>query len=466
MAQRSGTSTSAFGVGRREAHDSTPFYDRFSPPQVSGHDLVTPTDLDELFIHGDARHMGSELPDGSVALVVTSPPYFAGKEYELALGEGHIPASYLDYLSLLEEVFRRCVEKLEPGGRLAVNVANLGRRPYRSLSSDVTRILQDDLGLLLRGEVIWLKGRGQSGSCAWGTFRSASNPVLRDVTERIVIASKGRFDRAGSSAQRAGQQLPHQDTMSNDEFLEATLDVWQIPPESAKRVGHPAPFPVALPQRLVELYTYRDDLVLDPFLGSGSTAVAAVRTGRRCAGYDTDRRYVGLTRERVRAERAGCSRLLLEQGNGAPAGASKAIAAQVVEAAGFHILERERRFSRLGVGVSLVAEDLAGKRWYFDVTGGFTTTRSGLMDPDTLWKCLGRAAVLGAEGVGPLVLVTSHLPLSGSPGDRALRAARPCFDVIEILNEHGRQRLARYAGGVQDRPLPGFWSEADIRARF
>ena len=137
-----------------------------------------------------------EVEDASVALVVTSPPYFAGKEYEEALGEGHIPASYLDYLDMLTEVFAECVRTLEPGGRIAVNVANLGRKPYRSLSADVIAILQDRLGLLLRGEVIWLKARGASGSCAWGSFRSPANPVLRDLTERVVIASKGRFDRA------------------------------------------------------------------------------------------------------------------------------------------------------------------------------------------------------------------------------------------------------------------------------
>ena len=137
-----------------------------------------------------------ELEDGSVALVVTSPPYFAGKKYEEELDREGVPSSYLEYLELLRQVFAECKAKLEPGGRIAVNIANLGRKPYRSLSADVIKILQDDLHLLLRGEVIWQKSEGASGSCAWGSFRSASNPVLRDITERVVIASKGRFDRA------------------------------------------------------------------------------------------------------------------------------------------------------------------------------------------------------------------------------------------------------------------------------
>ncbi len=116
--------------------------------------------------------------------------------------------------------------------------------------------------------------------------------MLRDVSERVIVASKGRFDRA-----RRGDS-----SVGTDEFMEATLDVWRIPPESARRVGHPAPFPVELPQRLIELYTYRGDLVLDPFLGAGSTAVAAVRTGRRYCGYDTDPAYVELARRRVATE--------------------------------------------------------------------------------------------------------------------------------------------------------------------
>jgi site-specific DNA-methyltransferase (adenine-specific) len=243
-----------------------------------------------------------EVPDGCVALVTTSPPYYSGKAYELALGEGHVPGSYVEFLGMLRDVFTECVRVLEPGGRIAVNVANLGRKPYRSLAADVITILQDDLGLLLRGEIVWIKAEGANGSCAWGSYGSAANPVLRDVTERVVIASKGRFDRAIRRKDRALKGLPHEDTISTEEFLDATLDVWRIQPESAKRVGHPAPFPVELPRRLIELYTYKGDVVLDPFMGSGSTAVAAVRTGRRYVGYDMDPEYVALAESRIESE--------------------------------------------------------------------------------------------------------------------------------------------------------------------
>jgi DNA modification methylase len=292
------TRTQPFGTGKRESHDASDFYARFATPELSDDDSLQPCPITDRVICGDARDM-ADVPDRCVALVVTSPPYYAGKEYEQALGEGHIPASYVEFLTMLRDVFAECWRVLEPGGRLAVNVANLGRKPYRSLSGDVIRILQDDLGMLLRGEILWRKAKGATGSIAVGSYLSAANPVLRDITERIVVASKGRFDRAVPRKERERRGLPFENTITKDEFFAATLDVWEIRPEHARRIGHPAPFPVDLPQRLIHLYTYRDDVVLDPFIGSGSTAVAAVATGRRYIGYDTDAEYVALAQERI-----------------------------------------------------------------------------------------------------------------------------------------------------------------------
>ncbi len=464
-----GTATSRFGVSRRESHDASEFYARFRAPEISGDDSVAgPVDIGEPLRCADARALA--LPDGCVALVVTSPPYFAGKEYEAALGEGAIPASYLDYLGMLRDVFAECRRVLEPGGRIAVNVANLGRKPYRSLSADVIRILQDDLGLLLRGEVIWQKAEGASGNCAWGSFRSPANPVLRDVTERVVIASKGRFDRARPVGRRRTEGLPHHSTMTNDEFLDATLDLWRIPAESARRVNHPAPFPVELPLRLIELYTYAGDLVLDPFLGSGSAAVAAVRAGRRYAGYDIDPEYVAIAEARVEEERARLHAAV--DGDGAEAWgraegegrAAAAVAESLLEDAGFAVTQRNRTIPAAGTAVSLIARAADGREWWFDVTGGFTTVRGGLARADILWRALGRAHVLRAAGAAPLVLLTSHLPPVPSPPDAALRAVGPdgIFDVVAMGSPGGRQRLAAYAAGGHDRPLPGFWTAADL----
>jgi site-specific DNA-methyltransferase (adenine-specific) len=465
-----GTATSRFGVGRRESHDASEFYARFRTPEVTDDDDVAgAVDIGEPLRCADARAL--DLPDGCVALVVTSPPYFAGKEYEAALGEGAVPASYLEYLGMLRDVFAECRRVLEPGGRIAVNVANLGRKPYRSLSADVIRILQDDLGLLLRGEVIWVKAEGASGNCAWGSFRSPANPVLRDVTERVVIASKGRFDRARPAARRRAEGLPHRSTLTNDEFLDSTLDLWRIPAESARRVGHPAPFPVELPLRLIELYTYAGDLVLDPFLGSGSAAVAAVRVGRRYAGYDIDPDYVATARARVEEEQA---RLRAAAANGGAADAwgraegegraAPALAEYLLEDVGFTVTGRNRAVPGVGTAVSLVGRAAGGQEWWFDVTGGFTAVRGGLARADVLWRALGRAHVLRTAGAAPLVLLTSHLPAAATPGEAALRAVGPggVFDVVAMGSPAGRERLAAYAAGGHDRPLPGFWSAADL----
>ena len=472
MAQRrESTHTSNFGVSRRENHDASAFYARFTPPQLTIEEQISPEParaIDRIFT-GDAREM-AEIEDASVALVVTSPPYFAGKEYEQALGGGDIPATYLEYLQMLEEVFAECVRTLEPGGRIAVNVANLGRRPYRSLSSDVIAILQDRLRLLLRGEVIWQKARGSSGSCAWGSFQRPANPVLRDLTERVVIASKGRFDRAVPARERARRGLPSTGSLSSDEFMEATTDVWDIPPESATRVGHAAPFPVALPERLIHLYTYYGDLVLDPFLGSGSTAVAALRTGRHYAGYDLDPEYVALAQRRIQRERESPQPdpgeysqafrvpAVPEPPNGEDfqaravrdGVAARRLARALLEECGFTDLDAKH--VPHGVEVSFRAKDARGREWLFEVTGGFTSTRPGLRRTDTMWKALGKAAVLHQVApTTPLVLLTTDRPAPASGAAAALQAVtgagKPIRAVLRIALAEDQARLRAFAQG-------------------
>ncbi len=492
---REPTSTSSFGVGRRQNHDASKFYARFQSPQISDDEtIVVAPPFDEPCILGDARHM-DEVPDGSVALVVTSPPYFAGKQYEENLGEDGVPASYLEYLELLHDVFAECVKKLEPGGRIAVNVANLGRKPYRSLASDVIHILQDRLHLLLRGEVVWKKADGAAGSVAWGSYRKAANPVLRDITERVIIASKGRFDRAISPKKRKESGKPFDTKITADEFMAATLDVWEIPSESARRAKHPAPFPVALPLRLINLYTYEDDLVLDPFMGSGTTLVAAMRKGRKPVGYDLEPEYVEVARARVNAEaqRQRTRHSSATETKPVPplevpdidssdhfqaratreGKAAQRIAQDTLEQAGFTIEKRSHRVKGTGAQFNLLVKDTQDNLWYVDVSGAFTTTRGGLLRTDTVWKSLGRAMVLREslpqdDPLAPpvrLLLLTSHLPKRGSEGDKALHTAgkgRAFWDAVEMFDEDGRSRLQKYANCEVDRPLEGFWTSQEI----
>jgi site-specific DNA-methyltransferase (adenine-specific) len=222
-----------------------------------------------------------ELPDGSVHLAVTSPPYNVGKEYDGDL-------TMEQYRGMLKGVFSELYRVLVDGGRACINVANLGRKPYIPLHSFVIEDMHA-CGFSMRGEVIWDKGSSAGASTAWGSWQSASNPTLRDVHEYILVFSKGAFSRkpAGKS------------TISRDEFLQNTKSVWQFQAESARRAGHPAPFPVELPYRCIQLYTYAGDVVLDPFCGVGSTCVAAIKAGRHFVGYDTSESYVRAAQERI-----------------------------------------------------------------------------------------------------------------------------------------------------------------------
>ncbi|MEZ5343713.1 MAG: site-specific DNA-methyltransferase [Acidimicrobiales bacterium] len=486
MNRRRSTATSSFGVGKREGHNASAFYERFAAPVLSDDETVAYLEVASTLGRGQSI-LGSsttiDLPDNSVALVVTSPPYFVGKDYETAFagnGTDHeIPTSYIEFLELLRDVFAECARVLEPGGRIAVNVANLGRKPYRSLSADITTILQDDLGLLLRGEVLWQKGKTSSGSCAWGSFAKAGNPVLRDVTERVIIASKGRFSRAIKPAERVKQGLPNRSTLTNDEFVDATKDVWEFDAESATRIGHPAPFPVDLPRRLIELYTYVDDIVLDPFGGAGTTLVAAARTGRIGVCYDIDPDFVALAASRLETE--------LERADGLASAATDLAAGDALTgderqdlnytralaaskkvgdiakdhliAAGFTITKEGPKVPGAGIDFDFEVGASDGSRFYVDVAGAYTSAKPGLQRVELLWRTIGRIQVLKAVDPSARVLVlTPSAPRPKTQADRAIRLCGPStvFDLIELFDQDALERLSHYASGgpVQ----PGFWT--------
>jgi len=280
-----GTKTSSFGVSKRENHDSSDFYsrklyDNNDKTADSEGTNVVPLGLIDSVQLLDSQDM-SVLPDECIHLMVTSPPYNVGKDYDKDL-------NIEEYRTLLREVFREVYRVLVVGGRACINVANLGRRPYIPLHSYIIEEAYS-LGFQMRGEIIWQKGASAGSSTAWGSWMSASNPTLRDVHEYILVFSKGSMGR--------GQK--GESTVSRDEFLEYTKSVWSFNAVSAKSVGHPAPFPVELPYRLIQLYTYKGDVVLDPFCGSGTTCLAALKTGRHYIGFDNQKEYVDLARKRI-----------------------------------------------------------------------------------------------------------------------------------------------------------------------
>lgn len=284
------TQTSKFGTSGRCNHDSSEFYSKkiysSNKSKITREKFVenkVPHKCINKIFPKSSENM-NELPDNSIHLMITSPPYNVGKEYDEDL-------TLEEYSILLKNVFKETHRVLIPGGRVAINIANIGRKPYIPLHSEIIKIMHE-LGFLMRGEIIWDKGSSSGGSCAWGSWKSATNPILRDSHEYILIFSKETFQRKKTT--------PKKDTITRDEFLEFTKSIWRFNTESAKKVHHPAPFPIELPRRLIALYSFEGDTILDPFIGSGTTAIAALNSKRNFIGYDICKDYVNLAEERIK----------------------------------------------------------------------------------------------------------------------------------------------------------------------
>jgi len=283
------TKTSSFGTTKRESHDSSEFYSSrlyhgLPKPKhikyVDNSKAISKEILNSIIL-GDSRNMEA-LPDDSVHLMITSPPYNVTKEYDDDI-------TLEEYLILLEKVFKEVWRILVPGGRAAINIANIGRKPYIPLHAYLIAIMHK-IGFFMRGEIIWDKGASAGVSCAWGSFASASNPCLRDVHEYILVFSKQ------TSKLEKGET---ENTINNEDFVEWTKSIWSFPTVSAKKIGHPAPFPEELPRRLIEFYSYKGNIILDPFIGSGTTAIAAIKLQRYFIGYEINPDYWSLANKRI-----------------------------------------------------------------------------------------------------------------------------------------------------------------------
>jgi site-specific DNA-methyltransferase (adenine-specific) len=289
---REGTKTSSFGTNGRINHDSSKFYDSKMYKELNQTSIVCKNDNDfpeeylNKIILGSCENM-KEIPDHSVHLMITSPPYNVSKEYDNDL-------SLNEYLKLLENTFIETYRVLVNGGRACINVANLGRKPYIPLSDLISKIMIK-IGFNMRGEIIWDKAASASPSTAWGSWQSASNPTLRDIHEYILVFSKGDYKR-----NRIKQDLSRKkNTINKEHFMEWTKSIWTMKAESAKRIGHPAPFPEELPFRLIQLYSFTNDIILDPFMGSGTTAISAINSNRFFVGYEINEKYIHLANERI-----------------------------------------------------------------------------------------------------------------------------------------------------------------------
>lgn len=287
MKRPKGTESSAFGTNGRINHDSSKFYNSklysslVENVVIDKEENELPIEYQNKFILGSAEKM-KELPNNSIHLMITSPPYNVSKEYDEDL-------SLKEYLQLLENSFYETYRVLVNGGRACINVANLGRKPYIPLSDYISRLMLK-IGYNMRGEIIWNKAASASPSTAWGSWQSAANPILRDIHEYILVFSKGDYKR---------EKAEKENTITKEQFMEWTKSIWTMNAESARRIGHPAPFPEELPFRLIQLYSFKNDIVLDPFMGSGTTAISAIKSERRFVGYDINQEYISLSKKRI-----------------------------------------------------------------------------------------------------------------------------------------------------------------------
>ena len=286
-----GTKTSAFGTKGRVAHDSSKFYNSKLYKEIKNNnsDIIVnefPNKLLNTIIASSCENM-KDIPNNSLHLMITSPPYNVSKEYDNDL-------SLNEYLSLLKNCFTETYRVLVDGGRACINIANIGRKPYIPLSDYISKIMIE-IGFNMRGEIIWNKSAGAGISTAWGSFQSASNPILRDVHEYILIFSKGNYKRERDKEEKELRK----DNITKEEFIEWTKSVWTMNTESAKRIGHPAPFPEELPNRLIKLFSFTNDIVIDPFMGSGTTAIAAIKNKRNFVGYEINKEYINLANNRI-----------------------------------------------------------------------------------------------------------------------------------------------------------------------
>ena len=232
------------------------------------------------------------IPDGIVSLVVTSPPYNVGMEY----GKRDDREPWKQYIDWLGKIMKECKRVLRDGGRLIINIDSIvnheednDKEYFRPIYADLVNIGRD-VGLNFRTDICWFKHQVVGRATAWGSYCLCSNPTIRRNHEYLLVWSKGPWRLEGDS---------EQSDMTKAEFEEWTMSFWHIQPETKKKGGHPCPFPEELVKRCIKLFSYRGDVVLDPFMGSGTTAYVAKMLSRHYIGIENSKEWLDYANDRV-----------------------------------------------------------------------------------------------------------------------------------------------------------------------
>jgi site-specific DNA-methyltransferase (adenine-specific) len=240
-------------------------------------------------ICGDAQKVLSRIPDNSIDLIITSPPYNFGHAY--AQDPHDDTHEWNEYFEKLLVVWKECERVIKPGGRIAVNIQPLFS-DYIPTHHIISRQLAV-LGLLWRAEILWEKNNYNAKYTAWGSWKSPSMPYIKYTWEYIEVFDKESHKKSGRKEDI---------DITADEFKEWVMAKWSFPPETRmKDYDHPAMFPEELPKRLMKLFSYKHDIVLDPFNGAGTTSLVAWKLGRRFIGIDVSEQYSAEALMRLKA---------------------------------------------------------------------------------------------------------------------------------------------------------------------
>ncbi len=245
-------------------------------------------ETDMLQIINDDILTTSTVPDGSIDLIVTSPPYNVDIKYNSHNDE----ISYEEYLQFSQQWLTRCFQFLRDDGRMCLNIPlDKNKGGQQSVGADLTTLAKE-IGYQYHSTIVWNEGN-ISRRTAWGSWMSASAPYVIAPVELIVVLYKERWKKTSGS---------QESDITRDEFMEWTNGVWTFSGESKKKIGHPAPFPIELPERCIKLFSFVEDTVLDPFMGSGSTMLAACLNHRNAVGVEVDTSYCSLAQNRLQAD--------------------------------------------------------------------------------------------------------------------------------------------------------------------